>query len=48
MTERRQRHRPDPSDVELDEPAPTHTPVYAIARVDLEATDGADATSAGE
>lgn len=35
MTERRQRHRPDPSDVELDEPAPTHTPVYAIARVDL-------------
>ena len=35
MTERRQRHRPDPSDVELDEPAPTHTPVDAIARVDL-------------
>lgn len=35
MTERRQRHRPDPSDVELDEPAPTHTPVYAIARVDV-------------
>lgn len=35
MTERRQRHRPDPSDVELDEPAPTHTPVRAIARVDL-------------
>lgn len=35
MTERRQRHRPDPSDVELDEPAPTHTPVHAIARVDL-------------
>lgn len=35
MTERRQRHRPDPTDVELDEPAPTHTPVDAIARVDL-------------